>query len=152
MFGISDENIIEQGDEARALGAEPEDAVRIRRNQTTPDLIEDGVDSLIVTEESADCFRVEYSGYMRGFLLTTHEGITELGESFFADQREIPHHILSTGARDPPRWVPPEYSPPSPVNCGECGDEVAVTNILTPIWDYESDRFCPECWKEVREG
>lgn len=150
MFDISESNIIERGEAGELFGSEGQLHVRMARNQTNPNMIVDGVDSIKIFCESDDRFRVEYWGYMSGRLWLTRDGVIELKQHFLDDREEVPGWTLSTELTELPDWFPtPEYVP-SPVTCDECGSGVSVTEVVTP-WSGESqDRYCPDCWSSVR--
>lgn len=151
MFGISDPNIIEHGEAGEVSGNEHEQYVRMARNQTEPDMIVDGVDSMEILYEPGDRFRVEYWGYMSGRLWVTQDGVAELKQTFLDDQNDIPGWTLSTDLTELPDWFPTPESVPSPVTCDDCGSDVPVTEVVTPWLAGSHDRFCPDCWASVGE-
>ncbi|QLD86154.1 hypothetical protein HWV23_10600 [Natronomonas halophila] len=152
MFGISEPNILEQGEAGDQFINEDQPQVRITRNQTDPNWIVDGVDSIEISYESNDRFRVEYWGYMTGRLWITHDGVNELKQTFLDDRDEIPGWTLSTELTELPDWFPVPDDIPSPVTCSECGSEVSVTEVTAPLSGGLQDRYCPDCWSSVRDG
>jgi hypothetical protein len=151
VFDISESHIIEQGEAGELSGSDEQPQVRITRNQTEPNLIVDGVDSIEIFHESSNRFRIEYWGYMSGRLWLTRDGVSELKQSFLDDQEEIPGWTLTTELAELPDWFPAPESPPSPVICYECGSEVSVTEVVTPWSEETKDRYCPDCWSSVRD-
>ena len=151
MFGISESNIIEQGEAGELFGSEDQSNVRISGNQTVPNLIVDGVDSIEITRESSNRFRLAYGGFTSGRLWLTRDGVRELKQSLLNDQEEIPEWTLSTELTELPDWFPAPESLPSPVICNECGSEVSVTEVVTPWSEDTKNRYCPDCWSSVRE-
>jgi len=148
IFGISKTNIIETRDSKdMTLGGKgKDDYVTLYQNRTIPDFLEDGVDSLSISKESENRYLVEYWGYLTGSHVVTREGIEELGTALLGDRDQIPSWTISSDVDELPDWIPSGYSPPDPVNCGNCGANVPVTEILTPF-DGEFDRYCRSCWE-----
>jgi hypothetical protein len=149
MFGISKSNIIEEGEDGKTSRNSNGPQVVISRNQTNPNMIVDGVNSIDISRESSDRFYVHYYGFTSGSLWVTADGIRELKETFLDDQKEIPNWTVST---DLPDWFPtPEWTP-SPVTCEECGSDVPVTQVVTPFLSGIEDRYCRDCWYSIRKG
>lgn len=151
MFGISESNIIDRGNENRPIGNAETPIVRLSYNQTIPNMIRDGVDSVSVYTESKNLYRVEYGGYLTGYFILTLEGVQELVDSLLGGQSEISHWVIRQDIDQLPDWISNEYPTPEPVSCDKCGADVNVTNIVTPLLDGKSGRYCPDCWKSVQE-
>lgn len=148
VFDISEANIIETG-EAGRIGCGEQPSVRISRNQTEPNLIEDGVDSIELFRESEHRFCVAYWGYLSGRLWVTHAGVCELKQAFLDGREDIPDWTLSTPLTELPDWFPtPEWTP-SPVSCDECDSLVPVTEIVTPWGQDTKSRYCQDCWSSL---
>jgi hypothetical protein len=143
VFNVSESNVLATADAGR-LTDDPSDSVRLSRNQTDPNLLEDGVNSVQVARESSDRFRVEYGGYLSGRLWVTHDGVVELKRHFLDDRAAVPAWVLSR--ESVPDWFPAPGDPPDPVRCDDCGDDVPVTSVLTPLEEGSPTRYCPECW------
>lgn len=150
MFDISASNIIEQDEAGDCFKSNEQPDVSLSRNQTDPNLIEDGVVSIGLFHESDDRFRVEYWGYMSGCLWITHDGVRELKQTFFDDREEIPGWVLSTEHTELPDWFPIPEQIPTSVTCDNCGSDVPMTEILTPrVGDTEA-RYCHDCWSSIQ--
>jgi hypothetical protein len=90
---------------------------------------------------------VEYWGYLTSNLKVNSAGVTELFESLLTGDDEIPSWVISGDIADLPAWFPIEYTAPEPIGCGQCGSNVPVTEILTPLREDVPARWCNECWK-----
>ncbi len=147
MLGISDANIIVKGSTRKMLPADEEPAVTISRNQTQPNLIEDGIGAIHIFPASDTLLRIEYRGYMTGHLWITPDGVAELNEHFLESTDRIPEWVVS---EDRPDWFPtPVKSHPS-VPCENCGTDVSVRAVVTPVRAGRESRYCRDCWKELR--
>jgi hypothetical protein len=148
MFGISECNILDQGDDPR-MGVEDNKIVRIMSINSIPRMIVDGVDSVSIYYGSEGVYRIEYGGFAAGWLSVTQEGVEELADALLQDQSEIPNWAIREKWTDLPGWLQEKYEPPEPIRCDECSKEVSVTRIVTPI--EPSGRYCPDCWSQIRE-
>lgn len=151
-FGISEKNIIvtgERGDMTLGEGKE-DDYVSLCYNQPIPNFIEDGTDSIHIYKEAENRYVVEFWGFMSWSCIVTREGIEELGTTLLTDREPIPSWTISSDVDQLPDWIPPDYHPPNPIECDGCGAEVTVTEVLTPVFDGEYDRCCPDCWNGSR--
>ena len=148
MFGLSESNIITRGNrQDRDSHSTPPD-VSLSRNQTNPNLIEDGIDVIDIFAEPDDRYRIEYGGgYNTGKIWITKEGLRELKTSLLDNQTEIPHWIVSS---DLPEWFPTPVPTYPPVICEECGDDVLVSAVVTPWLSQSDSRYCWDCWEAIR--
>jgi hypothetical protein len=87
---------------------------------------------------------------MSGRLWITHDGVCELKQCFLDDREEIPGWTLSTELSEIPDWFPTPGHVPSSVTCDECGSDVSVTAVVTPLSEETNGRYCPDCWSSVR--
>lgn len=150
MLDISDENIIDRGDDGMVIGSDDTSIVRFSFNQSDPNMLRDGVDGISVFNESDGQYRVEYWGYVTGYLTVTQEGVKELAEDLFENQTEVPSWKVETGSDGLPDWFP-EYNPPEPICCDECETETAAFDIVTPLLDEDAGRYCPDCWDTIQK-
>jgi hypothetical protein len=113
-------------------------------------MIVDDVGSVSIYGESEGAYRIEYLGFIAGWLSVTQEGVEEMSEIMFQEQSEIPNWVIGRDCTNPPGWLQEQYDPPDPIQCAKCGNEVSVSRIVTPL--QESERYCPDCWNQIRDG
>ena len=153
---VDEEFVIEEEDiEEQELGGDKA-GVHMRYNQTDPDVIRDGIDSVAVIEEPEDVYRVDYWGYVFGRLRVTAAGVEQLGRDLLGNPDNVPSWTLNpktVDADDMPWWIPDQTPVAPTVSCDVCEEKVSVRNVVTPqrpVLTFDAEVFCRDCWDAHR--
>lgn len=126
-------------------------AVEIRYNRRYPTRLSDGVDSLMIVEWGDSQYLVNYTGYHRGHLITTDDGIARLGSELLGGQSQVPKWVIERrgiGGRVP-WWVPDGCEGGREIACQTCDEATPVSGLLTPS-TIGGQVICEDCWENSR--
>jgi len=149
-FGIPDEEVVVAGEIPLQIWSELQQSagpsITIVRNQSDPQLIEDGVVGITVEPLSDDVFKVSYRGFVSGQMAVTADGMEQLGKHLFEDRKPVPDWLLTDveSISDLPAFMPAEIELNPPVDCRECGATERAADVLTP---GGGDPICEVCWQ-----
>jgi hypothetical protein len=118
--------------------------------QTDPYLCRDGVDWVIVLDESdsdGERYRVYYGGFVGGSYLVTRQGLLELGDQLASPDDHVPYWSHEGGDEAHLWWMPESYDSTRQVQCRECGREFHFSAAVTHVDDRKLDSVrCEVCF------